>query len=91
MYVPVVAAALIVTLKLPLSSVTVLYDIPSTMIVTVLLAIAFCVYSSLSTPDTSTVELILVLLTGFNVNSEPIFSTSNVVSSLLGVYKSFPS
>ena len=63
MYVPVVAAALIVTLKLPLSSVTVLYDIPSTMIVTVLLVIAFCVYFSLSTPDTSTVELILVLLT----------------------------
>ena len=82
MYVPVVAAALIVTLKLPLSSVTVLYDIPSTMIVTVLLAIAFCVYSSLSTPDTSTVELISVLLTGFNVNSEPNFSTSTLIISL---------
>ena len=82
MYVPVVAAALIVTLKLPLLSVTVLYDIPSTMIVTVLLAIAFCVYSSLSTPDTSTVELISVLLTGFNVNSEPNFSTSTLIISL---------
>ena len=68
-----------------------MYDIPSTMIVTVLLVIAFCVYFSLRSPDTSTVELILVLLTGFNVNSEPIFSTSNVVSSLLGVYKLFPS
>ena len=68
----------------------VVYFLLLTVIVTSWLLIAFCAEST-KIPVTLTLLLASTLPIASIVIDELIFSTSNVVSSLLGVYKSLPS
>ena len=68
----------------------VVYFLLLTVIVTSWLLIAFCAEST-KIPVTLTLLLASTLPIASIVIIESIFSTSNVVSSLLGVYKSLPS